>query len=56
MKWNEICGTKMREFWQRGYHDHIIRTTTEYQKIWKYIDENPMKWAEDRFYSASGGD
>ena len=35
--------------WQKSYHDHIIRDDTEYQKIWKYIDENPMRWAEDEY-------
>ena len=36
--------------WQRGYHDHIIRNEGEYQKIWQYIDENPAKWAEDKYF------
>jgi len=36
--------------WQKLFHDHIIRNETEYQKIWQYIDENPMKWAEDKYY------
>ena len=37
-------------FWQRGYHDHIIRNETEYQKVWQYIDENPIKWTKDKYY------
>ena len=41
-------------FWQRGYHDHIIRNETEYQKVWQYIDENPVKWAEDEYYCGNG--
>ena len=36
--------------WQKSYYDHIIRDDTEYQKIWKYIDENPMRWKEDEYY------
>lgn len=36
-----------RKIWQRSYHDHIIRNEQEYQKIWNYIDANPMKWDED---------
>lgn len=36
--------------WQKLYHDHIIRNEHEYQKIWKYIDTNPLKWEEDCFY------
>ena len=37
--------------WQKSYHDHIIRDDTEYQKIWKYINENPMRWTEDEYYT-----
>ena len=41
------CGTS---FWQRSYHDHIIRNEDDYLRIWQYIDENPLKWAEDEYY------
>ena len=41
--------------WQRSYHDHIIRNEDEYCKIWKYIDENPAKWAEDRYFCTENG-
>ena len=37
--------------WQKSFHDHIIRNEAEYQKIWKYIDENPMCWKEDEYYT-----
>ena len=36
--------------WQRSYHDHIIRGEAEYQRIWQYIDENPMNWQEDCYF------
>ena len=36
--------------WQRSYHDHIIRNEEDYLRIWQYMDENPAKWAEDRYY------
>ena len=36
--------------WQKSYNDHIIRSETAYQNIWNYIDNNPQKWAEDRYY------
>jgi len=36
--------------WQRSFHDHIIRNEKEYQEIWRYIDENPLKWEEDSLY------
>jgi len=36
--------------WQRSFHDHIIRNQVGYEKIWTYIDHNPIKWEEDCFY------
>jgi len=38
--------------WQRSFHDHVIRTEEAWQKIWKYIDENPYHWDEDCYYSS----
>ena len=29
--------------WQRGYHEHIIRDVSDYEKIAQYISENPLK-------------
>lgn len=34
---------------QRSYHDHIIRDGHEYDMIWRYIDENPLRWKQDCF-------
>jgi len=43
-----------REFgfnmWQTSYHDRIIRDESEYQKIRQYIDENPTRWTQDKYY------
>ena len=36
--------------WQRGFHDHIIRNRNNYEKISKYIHENPLIWQYDCFY------
>lgn len=36
--------------WQRSFHDHIIRNEDDYRTIWEYIENNPAKWTEDRFY------
>ena len=41
--------------WQKLFHDHIIRNETDYSKIWNYIVGNPIKWAEDCFYSPEDG-
>ncbi|MCL2397934.1 MAG: hypothetical protein FWC93_07720 [Defluviitaleaceae bacterium] len=40
-----------KRIWQRGYHDQIIRNEADYLRIWQYIDENPMRWAEDCYYA-----
>ena len=37
--------------WQRSFYDHIIRNQISYEEIWAYIDGNPLKWAEDCFYT-----
>ena len=36
--------------WQRSFYDHVVRNEQDYLEIWRYIDENPMKWKLDRFY------
>ncbi len=33
--------------WQRGYYEHIVRSITELHRIRRYIQNNPMNWAED---------
>jgi len=41
------CGFPL---WQPRFHDHIIRDEAEYQRIWQYIDENPLRWSEDVYF------
>nr|WP_326184612.1 transposase [uncultured Oscillibacter sp.] len=36
--------------WQRGFYDHVVRNENDFLRIWTYIDANPAKWAEDRYY------
>ena len=36
--------------WQKSFHDHIIRDKSDYEKISKYMYENPIKWQYDCFY------
>jgi len=40
----------MQSVWQRNYHDHIIRNHEEYNKIVRYIAENPKRWQYDVLY------
>lgn len=37
--------------WQKLFYDHIIRNQHDYQQIWKYIDDNPLKWELDKYYN-----
>ena len=50
---SRICrqnGLKSKLF-QSSFYDHIIRNEQDYNEIWQYIEANPQKWSEDRFYS-----
>ncbi len=38
--------------WQKSFYDHVIRNQSEYEKIWGYIDGNPLRWKEDRYFNA----
>lgn len=47
---NLNSGTMGDKFFQRSFHDHVIRREKDYLKIWEYIDNNPLRWKEDCFY------
>jgi REP element-mobilizing transposase RayT len=38
-----------KAIWQKSFHDRILRDENEYLQAWKYIDENPLKWALDEY-------
>lgn len=39
-----------RNIFQRSYYDRVIRNDRDYEMIWNYIETNPAKWKNDRFY------
>ena len=39
-----------KSIWQRSFHDHIIRNNQDYNEIYKYVSENPMRWEFDSLY------
>lgn len=41
-----------KSIWQRSFYDHIIRDDQDYERIWQYIEWNPLKWQEDQYYSS----
>ena len=36
--------------WQKSFYDHVIRDEKDYLRIWEYIENNPAKWTEDKYY------
>ena len=36
--------------WQKSFYDHVIRDEKDYLRIREYIENNPGKWAEDKYF------
>jgi REP element-mobilizing transposase RayT len=41
----ETSGARL---WQRGFHEHVLRTEADLARLRRYIMENPLRWALDR--------
>ena len=39
-----------KPFWQRGYHEHVIRNEEDLYLHSAYVLNNPLKWALDEYY------
>ena len=50
-KWFRIH-SDIDKLWQRNYWEHIIRDDQSFQRISKYIINNPKKWKDDTFHRA----
>lgn len=37
-----------RSIWQKSFYEHGIRNQRDYDEIWEYIDNNPLKYEEKR--------
>ena len=44
--WQPFAG----KLWQRNYYEHIIRNEESYLTIAEYIQNNPLKWQEDKYH------
>ena len=33
-----------RPIWQKSFYDHAIRNQADYDEIWQYIENNPLKY------------
>jgi|WetSurMetagenome_2_1015567.scaffolds.fasta_scaffold109870_2 putative transposase len=49
---NELRETPKLPVWQSRFHDHIIRNDDEHQRICNYIENNPEKWEQDKFFKS----
>lgn len=41
---------------QRSFYDHVIRNRDDYNEIYKYICENPIRWYDDELYTGELSD
>ena len=40
---NQILGSTGKPFWQDESYDHVVRNQKEWQRIRKYIEQNPVR-------------
>ncbi len=33
--------------WQRGFYEHVIRDEEDLDRVRRYIEANPIRWADD---------
>jgi len=43
-----------KKIWQRNYWEHIIRNENEYYQIAQYINNNAIKWEDDKLNGGKG--
>ena len=39
----QIAGTRLRSYWQPGFHDHLLRHEESYAQKWEYVRQNPVR-------------
>ena len=46
-----FCNKEYGEnIWQRSFHDHVIRDQSDYDDIYRYVENNPDQWELDELY------
>jgi putative transposase len=45
---NGLRGTPGIPVWQRNYYEHVVRHEDDLDRIRRYIQDNPRRWAFDR--------
>ena len=41
-----------QSLWQTSYYDHVIRSEADAFRVREYMENNPARWQEDRYYTA----
>ncbi len=47
----ELSGDAELRIWQRNYYEHVVRNELDLHNIRQYIQNNPLKWELDEYYS-----
>lgn len=47
---NVMRNTLGERVFQRSFYDHIVRNRDDYNEIYKYICDNPIRWQYDKLY------
>jgi REP element-mobilizing transposase RayT len=50
---NRLRCTVGAAVWQRGFHEHVVRSAESLDHIRRYITNNPAAWAVDRENSSA---
>lgn len=50
---NDYRNLPQAPVWQARFHDHVIRNAKAYDQIKQYIETNPQRWQQDKFYVSS---
>ncbi len=48
---NHLRGVIGQKVFQRSFYDHVVRNQNDYNEIYNYIIENPMRWQLDKLYA-----
>ena len=52
---NQLCGAPGSPVWQRNYYERIIRNQNEFDRIRRYIINNPANWNKDIEHPSNPG-
>jgi REP element-mobilizing transposase RayT len=53
---NEMRATPDEAVWQRNFYDYLIRDQDDLQRVRRYIESNPIRWAAKYNASQREGD